>query len=78
MPDRATEVRSLQLADRHIADAIRLKSRVEVLIEAARLRGSDAGPACEALLAMEGVLQAFIVHRDMIRQTIADIDSGHL
>jgi len=78
MPDRATEVRSLQLADRHIADAIRLKARLEDLIEAARLRGSDASPARETLEAMEGVLDAFIVHRDLIRQTIADIDSGQL
>jgi len=78
MPDRDEEERHLQEADRHVADAHRLMGQLEILIEGGRQRGSDVGPACRALHAMQEVLDTFLAHRALIRQTIADIDAGKL
>ena len=75
MPDLATELSHLELADKHIA-------RARALIAEASERANETEGAQirtgDSLQTMTETLAAFEGHRTLILQTIADIRAGNL
>ena len=76
MPDRATEVENLALADRHIAEGEARIAEMEALMARALAAGEDATASQQTLAAMREAMVQFEAHRTAIVQTIADIDAG--
>lgn len=75
MPDLATELSHLALADKHIADAQRVLAEETLRSEGAVQNG---GAPSELLQTIQDTLAAFEAHRALIVQTISDIRAGKL
>ena len=76
MPDLATELSHLELADKHIAEA---RGRIaEAVSRAKEHPGADVPGAKDLLETMTGTLAAYEAHRILILETIADIREGKL
>jgi hypothetical protein len=76
MPDLATELSHLQLADKHVEQARALLA--EASERANGRRGPDVSGTEDSLEVMTETLAAFEGHRTLILQTIADIRAGKL
>ena len=78
MPDRATQDRHLEEAERHIVRGLELMSDVRLAIERAEPGGANVGAASRTLAVMAEVMVSFEAHRDLIKRTLAEIDAGKL
>ena len=76
MPDLAMELSHLQMADRHIAKARAILA--EASNRAETRPGVRVGEAIDSLETLTSTLAAFESHRELILQTIADIQAGKL
>ncbi|MGE7414949.1 hypothetical protein [Methylobacterium tarhaniae] len=74
--DREAEVRRLNLADCHIADAERHITDQWLILEQQRAAGRDTQDAERLLETMEETLSTFQEHRRMIVEMIDRIDAG--
>jgi hypothetical protein len=76
--ENAIEAKHLREAERHVADAKRLFSRLEQIVELRPIRGDAVEQATRLLAAMKEALATCVAHRDFIAQTLEDIDDGRL
>lgn len=74
--NREAEVQHLAQADRHIEEARMRMAGLRASIASAAVRGADASSARTTLSTLEDVFSTFLVERESIVQTIADIDAG--
>lgn len=74
MVDRIQEVRHLMEAERHIAAAESLLSRMQEIVTLHRQIGVDPIAAEKGLIAMEEALHSLRAHRDLIVRTLSSLD----
>lgn len=74
--DRQAEVDHLELADRHIALAEKNVSTQRIQLRKLRGGGHDVELAEKSLKALEDTLATMREHREIIIQTIEQIDRG--
>jgi hypothetical protein len=78
MPNLATELEQLALADKHVRGAEESIERMRRRVDRERLRGADTTEFDRALQASIDSLAVFIEHRALIARTIEDIRAGRL
>ena len=78
MPDLATELSHLELADAHIQQAHGNIDAVSKRIAADESNGLDLTESLTTLETLQGTLKAFEGHRALIVRTIDDIRSGRI
>lgn len=78
MPNLATELEQLILANRHIAQAEAQLCRMKENTEQQYRSGGSVEVFVEACRAAEHSLEAFYEHRELILQVIQDIREGRL
>lgn len=76
--DRNAELRRLAEADGHIAEAERHVSEQRIQVEKLGREGHDTSLALALLTQFEGTLATLRGNRDLIIQTIAEIDQGKI
>ena len=74
--DRNAELRHLNEADTHIADAEKQVAKQEAILEKLRRDGHDTTEGSRLLQAFRETLEAMRQHRVEIVDTIARIDAG--
>ena len=74
--DRAAELKRLNEADAHIADAERAVAEQMAPVETLRVAGQDTAIAERELAAFQETLAVLRDHRAVIMKTIEQIDSG--
>jgi hypothetical protein len=78
VPDLATELAHLELADRHIKQARGHIADARARIAASTAQGRDLGQSLNSLEALQETLAIFEQHRALIVRMIDDIRAGRL
>ena len=76
--DREAEVRHLAQADMHISDAERKITHQSAIVEQMHAAGHDTKEADRMLVTFKEVLETLWAHRDLIIDTIRQIDDGSI